>query len=81
MAEGRHVSPADLELADGDAPDLVRSLKDVRTMAEREAVEQAMQRNGGKISRAAEELGISRPTLYELLDKLGLRKAGSEEEA
>jgi two-component system NtrC family response regulator len=80
MADGRRVSAEDLELTDGQVPNKVRSLKDVRTMAEREAVEQAMQRNRGKISRAAEELGISRPTLYELLDKLGLRKPEREED-
>jgi len=80
MAEGRRVSAADLELADASAPAKVRSLKDVRTMAERVAVEQAMHRSQGKISRAAEELGISRPTLYELLDKLGLRKSDREED-
>ena len=80
MANGRRVGAADLELAEASGPGQVHALKDVRIMAEREAVEQAMQRNRGKISRAAEELGISRPTLYELLDKLGLRKADSDEE-
>ena len=33
-----------------------------------------------KISRAAEELGISRPTLYELIEKLGLGKPVEEKE-
>jgi two-component system NtrC family response regulator len=79
MAEGRRVTPADLELTHRGSTNRVRSLKDVRTMAEREAVELAMQRNQGKISRAAQDLGISRPTLYELLEKLGLRKPDREE--
>ena len=34
--------------------------------------------HGGKISRAAEDLGISRPTFYELMEKLGLAKPGLE---
>ena len=45
---------------------------------EREVIQQALERHGGKISRAAEELGISRPTLYELMEKLGLDKPNLE---
>jgi two-component system NtrC family response regulator len=35
---------------------------------------QALERNDSKISAAAQELGISRPTLYELMNKLGISK-------
>jgi two-component system NtrC family response regulator len=38
-------------------------------------VQQALDRHRGKISAAALELGISRPTLYELLEKLGIDRA------
>ena len=38
---------------------------------ERELVQDALRRHGGKITSAALELGISRPTLYELMEKLG----------
>ena len=41
-------------------------------------IQQALERHGGKISRASEELGISRPTLYELMEKLGLDKPSLE---
>jgi len=37
-------------------------------------VEQALKRNSGKITSAAADLGISRPTLYELMEKLGIAK-------
>jgi two-component system NtrC family response regulator len=37
-------------------------------------VEQALKKYSGKISSAAAELGVSRPTLYELMEKLGLGK-------
>jgi two-component system NtrC family response regulator len=37
-------------------------------------IQQALKRHGGKITSAAAELGISRPTLYELMDKLGVGK-------
>ena len=76
MAEGRRVTAADLELevAQGGqaAP---RTLREAREQVERELVEDALRRHGGKITSAAAELGISRPTLYELLEKLGLSKA------
>ncbi|HYG22468.1 MAG TPA: PEP-CTERM-box response regulator transcription factor [Verrucomicrobiae bacterium] len=79
MAEGRYVGPTDLELIDDAAPTTGLTLKQARENAEREVVLAAMQRSGGKISRAAEELGISRPTLYELLEKLGIDRGNSEE--
>jgi two-component system, NtrC family, response regulator len=72
MAEGRYITPDDLELRDADAASRLVTLKQAREAAERDAVEAALQRNSGKISRAAEELGISRPTLYELMEKLGI---------
>jgi len=77
MAEGRYVTPADLELADGTEGNF-RTLKEARETVERELIQQALQRHGGKISRAAEVLGISRPTFYELMEKLGLGKPGPE---
>ena len=79
MAEGRHVAAADLELSDVGDSARILTLKDARESAEREAVERALQRNRGKVSPAAGELGISRPTLYELMEKLGLRKTEAEE--
>jgi len=77
MAERRYVAPADLELADGTEGNF-RTLKEARETVERELIQQALQRHGGKISRAAEDLGISRPTFYELMEKLGLGKPGPE---
>jgi two-component system NtrC family response regulator len=80
MAEGRYVTPEDLELRDNsDAPGII-TLKQARETAEREVILAALQRGGGKISRAAEDLGISRPTLYELMEKLGIARASDEKE-
>ena len=50
------------------------TLKQAREHVEREMIEQALKRNSGKITSAAAELGISRPTLYELMEKLGIAK-------
>jgi two-component system NtrC family response regulator len=77
MAEGRHVTPEDLEMGDA-GPGRIRTLKEAREAAEREVVQLALDRSNGKISRAAEELGISRPTLYELMEKLGIDRGGTE---
>ena len=74
MADGKRITPADLELATGAGEDGVPTLKEAREAVEREMVQQALKRNNGKISAAATELGISRPTLYELMEKLGIPK-------
>ena len=49
-------------------------LKQAREHLEREMVAVAIERHGGNVSAAAKELGISRPTFYELMSKLGISK-------
>jgi two-component system NtrC family response regulator len=73
MADGRHVTARDLELDTAEAPAGTK-LKEAREQLEREMVVQALRRNGGKITAAAAELGISRPTLYELMEKLNIQR-------
>lgn len=73
MAEGKRLTVQDLELTpatDGKAG----TLKEAREAAEREIVERVLRKHSGKITIAATELGISRPTLYELMEKLGMAK-------
>ena len=65
--------PSDLELI-SDAAGASVGLKEAREGVERELVQRALKRHGGKISPAAVDLGISRPTLYELMDKLGISR-------
>jgi two-component system NtrC family response regulator len=76
MASGSRVNAKDLELDNGK--DLVAptatTLKQAREHVEREMIEQALKKNSGKITSAAADLGISRPTLYELMEKLGISK-------
>ena len=74
MAEGNKITPADLEM---EAPEDNRgtaSLKEAREALERDMVTRALTRNNDNVTRAAEELGISRPTLYELMEKLGIER-------
>ncbi len=70
MARGKFIEPADLGFeapaGSGEAP---RPLKEARNQLERELLLQALTRTRGNISQAAKELGVSRPTLHDLLDK------------
>lgn len=75
MSDGKRLSAEDLELADQRGQETATTLRDARERVEREMVTQALRFNGGNISGAAAELGISRPTLYELMDKLGIQRA------
>jgi two-component system, NtrC family, response regulator len=78
MAEGRYVGAEDLGLPRaGDAVSWL-NLREVRVRAERDAVRQALAVSGGNLSRTAELLGITRPTLYDLLEKLQMRPADTE---
>ena len=72
MADGRRITPGDMELTHAAGSVSAITLKEARESIEREMVIQAMKRNAGKISAASIELGISRPTLYELIQKLGI---------
>lgn len=74
MAEGRQITPEDLELSSSGEKLAGSTLKEAREAVEREMIEQSLRKNNGNMSAAATELGISRPTLYELLEKLGLKR-------
>jgi two-component system NtrC family response regulator len=74
MADGKMVSAADLDLpgtaaAGGDLPINLRAAREV---ADRKAIRQALSRTENNISGAAKLLGISRPTLYDLLKQYQL---------
>ena len=74
MAEGKRITAHDLELVDSNERVAPTTLREARESAERETVSQALKRHSGRITAAAADLGISRPTLYELMEKLGLGK-------
>jgi len=73
MAEGTIITPEDLGLKEATTSELLFNLKEVRTRAERQAIQQALTITDGNISRTAELLGVSRPTLYDLMEKYGMR--------
>jgi two-component system NtrC family response regulator len=73
MADNPYISPADLELEPTADDSLPLNLKQVREEAERKAIMRAMNHCNDNISEAANTLGVTRPTLYNLLEKLGLK--------
>jgi len=72
MADGKYVTAEDLGLS-SSAPPPTLNLRAVRQHAETRAIRQALIRTAGNISRAADLLGITRPTLYDLLQKYDIR--------
>ncbi|MFO1412811.1 MAG: PEP-CTERM-box response regulator transcription factor [Burkholderiales bacterium] len=73
MSDGRIVTAADvgLEAPTGGAEAL--NLRQVREDAERNAVLRVLGIVNGNLSKAADLLGVSRPTLYDLMHRFGLR--------
>ncbi len=76
MADGKMVTAADLDLPHGEGDpegEVGINLKAVRDAADQRAIRRAIARTEGNISNAAKLLGISRPTLYDLLKQHGLQ--------
>jgi len=74
MADGNQITAADVGLAEGSEDDLAAlNLRGVREDAEKRAVITVLSRVNGNIVKAAEILGVSRPTLYDIMHKFGLK--------
>lgn len=71
MADGPQITPADLGLPDGQEESV--NLRQVRETAEYQVMVKALARADGNIVKAAELLGVSRPTLYDLMNHHGLK--------
>jgi two-component system NtrC family response regulator len=71
MADRRLIDAADLELAapTDDPPDL--DIRSARLRAERDVIQEALVRSNNTLSVAARLLGVSRPTLYALMEAHG----------
>jgi two-component system NtrC family response regulator len=74
MSEGKRLTPEDLELAELATRPHPALLKEAREALERDMVQHALKQHSGNITAAANSLGVSRPTLYELMEKLGIQK-------
>ena len=78
MSSGPLIGAEDLGLGDNTGQFAYLNLKAVRTQAERQAVIQALSLAAGNVSQAAELLGVTRPTLYDLMEKCGCRDSARE---
>jgi two-component system NtrC family response regulator len=73
MADGPTISAADIGIPTVEAEGSALNLRQVRDQAEKDAVVRVLGRVNGNLSKAAELLGVSRPTLYDLLHRFGLK--------
>ena len=74
MAEGSKISPEDLEFGSTFKKYAGQGLREARDALDGDFIQRAISRNNGNITQAAAELGVSRPTLYEMMEKLGIGK-------
>ena len=72
MFDGNQITSEDLELEDVEQMNMPFNLREVREEAERKAVLRALHHVNINIAQAAELLGVSRPTLYDLIKKLSI---------
>ena len=72
MAEGDYIQPPDIDLGDTTDEGISQTLKEIRDSAEISAIRHALARNIGNISKAAQDLDVSRPTLHDLIKKHGI---------
>ena len=72
MAEGDYIGPQDLDLKDTTAEGITQTMKNIRDAAEISAIRHALARNNGNISKTAQDLDVSRPTLHDLIKKHGI---------
>ncbi|TAL86719.1 MAG: PEP-CTERM-box response regulator transcription factor [Rhodanobacter sp.] len=73
MADRKQIGVEELHLGAISGDDVL-DLHEVRAAAEKRAIERAVNQASGNLTRVAGLLGISRPTLYDLLEKYGLKK-------
>ena len=73
MAQSSKITNEDLELEEPEEPEKT-TLKEAREKTDRELILRVLTGNSFNVAQSAADLGISRPTLYELMEKLGIKK-------
>jgi len=75
MSENRLITPGDLELPPPASETNVASLSSARAAASRDVIQAVLRRTENNVSEAARKLGISRITLYRLMEKLAINRS------
>ena len=78
MSDSRLITSSDLELTAGPEDLAAFDLRGARARAEREVIQRALARTDGRMSAASRLLGVSRPTLYSLLEAHGLSASAAD---
>ena len=73
MSDGAQVTDEDLELNEGDSDPHPFNLREVREKAESRAIRRALSVTDNNVSKTAEMLGVTRPTLYNLMRKYAIK--------
>jgi two-component system NtrC family response regulator len=74
MSEGQRISPEDLEINGKASRSETLTLREERERLEKSIIERAVRKHEGNLTQVASDLGISRPTLYDLMEKLGISR-------
>ncbi len=74
MAEGVNLTAADLDMTPPAEPKDVLNLRRIRDTADRQAIRRVMSLTEGNVTRAAKMLGVSRPTLYDLMRQHNIKE-------
>jgi two-component system NtrC family response regulator len=75
MSDGRLISPEDLELGESTVQESeVLTLREARERTEKSLIENALRKHSGNLTQVARELGVSRPTLYDMMEKLRVNR-------
>lgn len=77
MADGPAITADDLGLSGAPVEEEPFNLRQVRDEAEYRAIVRALARVEGNIVKASELLGVSRPTLYDLLERHAIKTSAS----
>ena len=77
LAEGKQVTAQDLGF-EAESESLSLDLRAARETAERSVIQRALLVNKNNMSHAAKALGVSRPSLYNLMNKLGMGGSGTD---
>lgn len=72
VASGDALTPADLGFDAAEAPDPSLESADPLPAGQKAAFEELLRRHGGSVSRAAQQLGLSRQALYRRMERLGI---------